>query len=69
MKGFIRLTPRKGKQSLLINPEHIVSIEDLRTDNAVKDLKEWHWTIVSTLRYRYEVTETEEQIVKLIAEL
>lgn len=69
MNRFIRLTPRRGGQLLLINPEHIVSIEDLRTDKAVAGLKEWHFTFLSTIKNRYEVTETAEEIINLITGL
>ena len=69
MKGFIRLHERKGNAVVLINPEYIVSVKDMRTDKAVKNLKEWQWSIVTTTKNSYDVVETENQIMELIKEL
>ena len=66
MKGFIRLTERDGGCELYVNPEYIVYIKDLRTDKAVKDAKEWHWTCVETTKSSHYVKETKEEIAKLI---
>ena len=41
----------------------------MRTDKAVKNLKEWQWSIVTTTKNSYDVVETENQIVELIKEL
>ena len=69
MKGFIKLHERKGNTVVLINPEYIVSVKDMRTDKAVKNLKDWQWSIVTTTKNSYDVIETENQIVELIKEL
>lgn len=69
MKGFIRLTDRRGCVMININPEHIVAVRDMRSDKVAASFPSWHWTTVDTLKCRYEVKETEEEIVKLITEL
>lgn len=69
MKGFIKLHERKGNTVVLINPEYIVSVKDMRTDKAVKNLKDWQWSILTTTKNSYDVVETENQIVELIKEL
>ena len=69
MKGFIRLTDRRGCVMVNINPEHIVAITDLRSDKVAASSPSWHWTIVDTLKNKYEVKETEEKIFKLITAL
>ena len=66
MNGFIKLHERKSNAVILINPEYIVSVKDMRTDKAVKSLKEWQWSIVTTTKNSYDVIETENQIVELI---
>jgi len=66
MNGFIKLHERKSNTVVLINPEYIVSVKDLRTDKAVKSLKEWQWSVVTTTKNSYDVVETENQIVELI---
>lgn len=68
MNGFIKLHERKSNAVILINPEYIVSVKDMRTDKAVKSLKEWQWSIVTTTKNSYDVIETENQIVELIKE-
>ena len=69
MNGFIKLHERKSNAVILINPEYIVSVKDMRTDKAVKSLKEWQWSIVTTTKNSYDVVETENQIVELIKRL
>lgn len=69
MNGFIKLHERKGNAVVLINPEYIVSVKDMRTDKAVKKLTDWQWSIVTTTKNSYDVVETENQIVELIKEL
>ena len=69
MDGFIKLHERKGNTVVLINPEYIVSVKDMRTDKAVKNLKDWQWSILTTIKNSYDVIETENQIVELIKEL
>ena len=66
MNGFIKLHERKGNTIVLINPEYIVSVKDMRTDKAVKNLKDWQWSILTTTKNSYDVVETENQIVELI---
>ena len=66
MKGFIKLHERKSDAVILINPEYIVSVKDMRTDKAVKSVKEWQWSIITTTKNSYDVVETENQIVELI---
>ena len=66
MNGFIKLHERKSNAVILINPEYIVSVKDMRTDKAVKSLKEWQWSILTTTKNSYDVIETENQIVELI---
>lgn len=66
MNGFIKLHERKGNTVVLINPEYIVSVKDMRTDKAVKNLKDWQWSVVTTTKNSYDVIETENQIVELI---
>ena len=66
MNGFIKLHERKSNAVILINPEYIVSVKDMRTDEAVKNLKDWQWSIVTTTKNSYDVIETENQIVELI---
>lgn len=66
MNGFIKFHERKSNAIILINPEYIVSVKDMRTDKAVKNLKEWQWSIVTTTKNSYDVVETENQIVELI---
>ena len=66
MNGFIKLHERKSNAIILINPEYIVSVKDMRTDKAVKSVKEWQWSIVTTTKNSYDVVETENQIVELI---
>ena len=66
MNGFIKLHERKSNAAILINPEYIVSVKDMRTDKAVKSLKDWQWSIVTTTKNSYDVIETENQIVELI---
>jgi hypothetical protein len=66
MNGFIKLHERKSNAVILINPEYIVSVKDMRTDKAVKSVKEWQWSIVTTTKNSYDVVETENQIVELI---
>lgn len=69
MNGFIKLHERKGNTVVLINPEYIVSVKDMRTDKAVKSLKDWQWSIVTTTKNSYDVIETENQIVELIKDM
>ena len=69
MNGFIRLTDRRGCVMININPEHIVAITDLRSDEVAARSESWHWTIIDTLKCKYEVKETEEEIFKLIEAL
>ena len=66
MNGFIKLHERKSNAVILINPEYIVSVKDMRTDKAVKSLKDWQWSVVTTTKNSYDVVETENQIVELI---
>ena len=66
MNGFIKLHERKSNAVIIINPEYIVSVKDMRTDKAVKSLKEWQWSIITTTKNSYDVIETENQIVELI---
>jgi hypothetical protein len=66
MNGFIKLHERKSNAVVLINPEYIVSVKDMRTDKAVKNLADWQWSIVTTTKNSYDVIETENQIVELI---
>ena len=68
MNGFIKLHERKSYAVILINPEYIVSVKDMRTDKAVKSVKEWQWSIITTTKNSYDVIETENQIVELIKE-
>ena len=68
MNGFIKLHERKSNAVILINPEYIVSVKDMRTDKAVKSVKEWQWSILTTTKNSYDVVETENQIVELIKE-
>ena len=68
MNGFIKLHERKGNTVVLINPEYIVSVKDMRTDKAVKSVKEWQWSILTTTKNSYDVIETENQIMELIKE-
>ena len=68
MNGFIKLHERKSYAVILINPEYIVSVKDMRTDKAVKSVKEWQWSILTTTKNSYDVIETENQIVELIKE-
>ena len=69
MNGLIELHERKSNAVILINPEYIVSVKDMRTDKAVKSVKEWQWSIVTTTKNSYDVVETENQIMELIKEL
>ena len=66
MNGFIKLHERKSDAVVLINPEYIVSVKDMRTDKAVKNLADWQWSVVTTTKNSYDVNETENQIVELI---
>ena len=66
MNGFIKLHERKTNASILINPEYIVSIKDMRTDKAVKSLKDWQWSIVTTTKNSYDVEETESEIIEIL---
>ena len=66
MNGFIKLHERKSDAVILINPEYIVSVKDMRTDKAVKNLADWQWSVVTTTKNSYDVNETENQIVELI---
>lgn len=68
MNGFIKLHERKSNAVILINPEYIVSVKDMRTDKTVKSVKEWQWSILTTTKNSYDVVETENQIVELIKE-
>ena len=68
MNGFIKLHERKSNAVILINPEYIVSVKDMRTDKAVKSVKEWQWSVLTTTKNSYDVVETENQIVELIKE-
>ena len=69
MNGFIKLHERKSDAVILINPEYIVSVKDMRTDKALKNLTDWQWSVVTTTKNSYDVVETENQIVELINEL
>ena len=69
MNGFIKLHERKSDAVILINPEYIVSVKDMRTDKALKNLTDWQWSVVTTTKNSYDVAETENQIVELIKEL
>ena len=66
MNGFIKLHERKSNAVILINPEYIVSVKDMRTDKAVKNLADWQWSVVTTTKNSYDVNETENQIMELI---
>lgn len=66
MANLIKLHERRTKASILINPEYIVSIKDMRTDKAVKSLKEWQWSIVTTTKNSYDVEETESEIIEIL---
>lgn len=66
MNGFIKLHERKSNAVILINPKYIVSVKDMRTDKAVKNLADWQWSVVTTTKNSYDVNETENQIVELI---
>lgn len=69
MTNFIRLRDRYDTVNILLNTEHIVSIKDLRTDKACKDIKSFQFTIVTAGGRSYEVKETEEEIINQITEL
>ena len=69
MNGFIKLHERKSNTVILINPEYIVSVKDMRTDEAVKSLKDWQWSVVTTTKNSYDVVETENQIMELIKDM
>jgi hypothetical protein len=66
MNGFIKLHERKGNAVVLINPEYIVSVKDMRTDKAVKNLKDWQWSILTTTKNSYDVEETESEIIEML---
>lgn len=66
MTILIKLHERKTNASILINPEYIVSIKDMRTDKAVKSLKEWQWSVVTTTKNSYDVEETESEIIEIL---
>lgn len=65
MVGFIRLHGRYTCEHL-INVEHIVAITDLRTDGASANIPTWQYTNVVTTSGKFEVKETEQEIIKLI---
>jgi uncharacterized protein YlzI (FlbEa/FlbD family) len=69
MKGFINLTLRTERTSIAINPEHIIAIQDLRTDPSIKDQPEWQYSVIMTNGNRFYVKETYEEICYLIREL
>jgi uncharacterized protein YlzI (FlbEa/FlbD family) len=69
MKGFINLKLRTERTSIAINPEHIIAIQDLRTDPAIKDSPEWQYSVIITNGNRFYVKETIEEICNLIGEL
>ena len=69
MKGFIKLTLRHGSADVCINPERIESIRDIRTDKLAEQTGGWDWTIVTCTKERYEVKESEQEIMNLIMEL
>lgn len=66
MENLIKLHERKGNAVVLINPEHIVSVKDMRTDKAVKNLKDWQWSVVTTTKNSYDVEETESEIIEIL---
>ena len=68
MIKFIKLTQRNlPKSHILVNPNNIVAIEDLRNDTACGDFK---WTNVYIqgchALQKLEVLETEKQIVDVL---
>lgn len=70
MNGFIRLHERSGMTEVLLNASHIVAINDLRSDPIIKGKKGWQWTNVDCSNgSRYQVKETEKEIIELIKEL
>lgn len=70
MIGFITLTLRTERTSIAVNPEHISTIKDLRTDKGVKDDPGWQYTVVNMSNgCTYKVKETVEEIYNLIGEL
>lgn len=66
MTALIKLHERKGNAVVLINPEYIVSVKDMRTDKAVKNLKDWQWSVVTTTKNSYDVEETESEIIEIL---
>lgn len=70
MIGFITLTLLTERTSIAVNPEHISTLKDLRTDTVVKDDPGWQYTVVSMSNgCTYKVKETVEEIYNLIGEL
>lgn len=66
MNGFIELHERKSNAVILINPDYIVSVKDMRTDKALKSLAEWQWSVVTTTKNSYDVTEDKNRIIELV---
>lgn len=66
MVGFIKLHQKNGIE-IVLNADCILSIKDMRNDDAVMDLPAWHFTVIGmTDGSRFQVTETEEAILKAI---
>lgn len=66
---FIKLHDRNGNTEVSVNVEQIVTIRDLRSDSAVKELGCYEWTLVTTTSNFLEVVETQSEIFNLIAQL
>lgn len=66
MTILIKLHERKTNASILINPEYIVSIKDMRTNRTTKSASDWKWSVVTTTKNSYDVEETESEIIEIL---